>query len=1230
MQNIKRFTLALSLIITLLFLSCDLDTPSNPEWNNPLDEFNVSTEGDPYQLSAEIVEDGVQLTWQVIDMPAAMLGYNIYRKVDDGESVQLAQVNKDVYTYIDSDIVNIHRYEYLVVARFPGGEADKGKINTAWVHTSPIFFIETDTSEYTPSRDVTLTIQAFGAVKTLLSNSLDFTGIEWEDYAETKPWRLTTGDSLKTVYLRIVYADEDTSDVITDSIEPAPINPSVSINHDAQYTPTRYVRLTLSGTGVDSVLIENVSERRDGKKRSIHKVSSLDDSNSEWIAYTDSLDWILPIGGGEKSVKVRMINDFLIEAECTDLILPQLAQLNNVTISSGVDTVQTNFVNVRIDAEFADSMQVNNSEDFSGSVWVPYQSDFQWDLGNGIFNRDDISQRLLRHTSVNPFPSRDDADATGHVIFARVKNDFEVLSGTMQDDVTVEILGGVTINNGADSTASRYVTLKINAPEADYVAISNDSATLFNNPEWIEYKDEIQDWQLNTGSGTKTVYTRFRNVSGAESVLYTDTIEPIPIDPSITIENGVEFTSTRKVTVALSASSVIDSIQVSVYDDFHNTDWIECSEEVEIELLPGVGAKVVYARFVNDFEIESEIVSDSIEPLPMNPTLVIENGTEYTSTRAVTISLSASGVIDSMQVSVYEDFHNTEWIVYSEEVNVELIHGDGEKVVYARFVNDFEIESEVVSDAIQPLPIDPSLSIVDEDEDGYTAVRLVELSLSAQGENLRMMLSEDPDFEGADWIEYEETPQFELSVGAGEKVVYAKFINDFEIESEVVSDTISPLPMNPSITIDGGAEYTQTREVSVNISANGVIDSIQVSVYEDFNDAIWVDYSDETSIELLGDDGVKIVYAQLVNDFEIEVKVSDTITLDTYVEISEFRWSSEGDGPFFIEDIISFELLMHEDYIGAEIGGIATVSIEDVVDGIELDEVGNGRYELDYEIPDDEWVFDNIGMELELIVHFTDRGGNRAESINEELLAIGPHVESEYDFYLTDDVSITMVWIPAGEFVMGEPNEHGGHNDEEPEHDVVFESGFWMGKYEITQAQWEAVMGENPAHDYGVGDDYPVYLVNWNDIQDFEETLDHTFRLPSESEWEYACRAGTQTDFYWGDDEDYEDIDDYAVYRDNDPDGAAEIGTKDPNDWNLYDMSGNVREFSEDRWHWNYEGAPDDGSAWLQGGHGAGRVYRGGSYSDIARECRSGYRMSSNDQSIRSYAIGFRLVRDTD
>ncbi len=231
---------------------------------------------------------------------------------------------------------------------------------------------------------------------------------------------------------------------------------------------------------------------------------------------------------------------------------------------------------------------------------------------------------------------------------------------------------------------------------------------------------------------------------------------------------------------------------------------------------------------------------------------------------------------------------------------------------------------------------------------------------------------------------------------------------------------------------------------------------------------------------------------------------------------------------------------------------------------------------------------------------------------------------------------IICCWIPAGSFKMGRyPGEQESTSmGEEPLHEVTFAEGFWISKYEITQGQWQAVMGNNPASMHGVGVNYPVYNVSWEDIRGTNGFLEkfnaahpgHGIRLPSEAEWEYACRAGTTTRFYWGDDSDYTACNDYAwSLQNNTPGGAKETGLKLPNAWGLHDMSGNVWEWCEDDWHGSYRGAPDDGSAWVVSPRSSYRVSRGASWFDGFWDLRLAKRFFIYPQG-RGFFNGFRVV----
>jgi formylglycine-generating enzyme required for sulfatase activity len=193
--------------------------------------------------------------------------------------------------------------------------------------------------------------------------------------------------------------------------------------------------------------------------------------------------------------------------------------------------------------------------------------------------------------------------------------------------------------------------------------------------------------------------------------------------------------------------------------------------------------------------------------------------------------------------------------------------------------------------------------------------------------------------------------------------------------------------------------------------------------------------------------------------------------------------------------------------------------------------------------------------------------------------------------------------------------------------------------------------GEAPAHSYGLGNNYPAYHVSWDDARNFIAALNThitntgqgtaAFRLPTEAEWEYACRAGTTTRFYFGDSLGCSAVDcsdcaagvlsgnrsDYMWYCGNyAPNGCKPVGGKLPNAFGLYDMSGNLWEWCEDDWHSDYTGAPTDGSAWVYSPRGTGgRVFRGGCWDNDAKYCRSAIR-GAYFYDFREYFLGFRLA----
>ena len=271
-----------------------------------------------------------------------------------------------------------------------------------------------------------------------------------------------------------------------------------------------------------------------------------------------------------------------------------------------------------------------------------------------------------------------------------------------------------------------------------------------------------------------------------------------------------------------------------------------------------------------------------------------------------------------------------------------------------------------------------------------------------------------------------------------------------------------------------------------------------------------------------------------------------------------------------------------------------------------------------------------IGTEFSFNVVIIDKNGKRTGE--------KAHTARQKIVALANGVTLEMVYLPGGTFQMGSPDGVGS-SDEHPRHAVTL-APFYMAKTPITQAQWQAIMGGNPSNWKEAT--RPVEQVSWNDCQEFVKKLNANppqspliqggsqggwvFRLPTEAEWEYACRAGSQAAYCFGDNAD--GLGEYAWFDGNAGGQTHPVGQKSPNAFGLYDMHGNVWEWCQDVWHGNYDDAPSDGSAWEQGGDASRRLLRGGSWINLTACCRSAFRLNDNPD-YRYDLIGVRVLART-
>jgi formylglycine-generating enzyme required for sulfatase activity len=234
---------------------------------------------------------------------------------------------------------------------------------------------------------------------------------------------------------------------------------------------------------------------------------------------------------------------------------------------------------------------------------------------------------------------------------------------------------------------------------------------------------------------------------------------------------------------------------------------------------------------------------------------------------------------------------------------------------------------------------------------------------------------------------------------------------------------------------------------------------------------------------------------------------------------------------------------------------------------------------------------------------------------------------------ITNSIGMKLVLIPKGTFMMGSPESEEGRKENETQHEVTISKDYYLGVTEVTQAQYEKVIGKNPSYYQGaiVGNenaDLPVEQVSWDDAVEFCKKLSElpeeikagrVYRLPTEAQWEYACRAGSKTAYSFDDEEGL--LPEHGWFNRNSSNRTHTVGLLEPNAWGLYDMHGNVWEWCSD-WYEEYpKGAVGDPTGPSKGAH---RVFRGGSWNSEAANCWSGLR-SSSVPSLRSN-IGFRLA----
>jgi hypothetical protein len=475
-------------------------------------------------------------------------------------------------------------------------------------------------------------------------------------------------------------------------------------------------------------------------------------------------------------------------------------------------------------------------------------------------------------------------------VYFKVKNG-NGESEASSDDITFNkapMVAVFQINGGAADTITRSVTLNNTAAgnPTHYMA-SEDPG--FAGADWRIY-NAAPPFMLSDGYGEKTIYLKVKNSYGESEMVSDDiTYDRLPVVTLFAINNGASDTASQKVTLNNTATGSPTHYMASENAGFIGASWQTYSAGPSFTLGAGYGEKTVYFKVKNG-NGESEAVSDGItfRELPAVTMFQINGGAVQTTSRTVTLNNAATGNPTQYMASEFANFADATWQSYSVAPSFALSEGNGKKTVYFK-VRNGNGESDAVSDGItfRELPVVTAFRI--NNGASGTVSRTVTLNNLATGSPAEYLASESASFADAAWQPYNAAPSFILSEGSGEKTVYFKVRNG-NVESAVVSDgiTYKEIPAVTAFQINGGADKTTGRTVTLNNVAPGGPTEYMASEYANFADAAWRAYAVAPSFTLSVGDGKKTVYFKVKNGNGESAAVSDGITLRETPTVTTF------------------------------------------------------------------------------------------------------------------------------------------------------------------------------------------------------------------------------------------------------------------------------------------------------------------------------------------------------
>jgi hypothetical protein len=734
---------------------------------------------------------------------------------------------------------------------------------------------------------ITLEIDVDDKYAVMVSNRKDFLGATWRKFASNIKLPLQGKDGKVDVFVKFKDKAGNESEIVSSSIiwdKTPPQNCSVEINNGEKYTRSRKVKLKFKSSDAAQYIVKE---------------------GSGWTAFAPEVDWELSPGDGLKEVSVKFkdaAGNISTEAYTAKIILDTNPPTNGfIQINDGaIFTNKYNEVHLKIAAIGADEMIVGQDSFFTNLRWEPFAN------VKSSYAVNEVDGLKVIYVKFR--------DKAGNM--SRVYADSIYLDRTAPVAQSVELVDEKIVvipqtKQKIIKTDAKKIDLKLKAEGADYMKIS--SVNSFYGAAWEKYREDYPGWEWgNQEKGKINVFVIFKDAAGNESKIVSDFLildnEP-PVDCSIFIDNKKEFCthSEGKVKLSLNARGA-DLMMIANEPTFKNANYEPYLKDKDWVLTENDGIKTVYVKFKDIAGNETELFSDNIvldRKPPYEASLVINRGEERTNNpdKVVILRLRAKEA-RSMQISNSKSFDGLRWIPFNElNIAHSLVGEDGLKVVYARFMDEAENISPIVSDTIildRKPPTQGKVVIKDADKlNGMTPTDKVQLELYADGA-VEMMVSNSIDMKGVSWEPYTTSKDWTLVGQDGLKTVYAQFRDKTGNVSTLAYARIGvdrQAPKDGKITLLGQDRLGNTGSNSTidntkfctNINKYVTVraytddaDQMWISNSKEFTDGAWEPYSlIKYNFILAGEDGEKTVWAKFKDKAGNETNpVSANITLD--------------------------------------------------------------------------------------------------------------------------------------------------------------------------------------------------------------------------------------------------------------------------------------------------------------------------------------------------------------